>query len=94
MEQGYLSNKQKLDQGGKMEITQMLQAAKKAQQDRENAAKNKNAMWAAGGTIVGAGLGAVAAVYTGGAINPATGAMIGASVGGGLGQAAAGTQGS
>lgn len=79
---------QRQDQAAKEEIARIEKEARLAMEKKRAKAASKAGMWQAGGMIVGAGLGAVAAVYTGGAINPATGAMVGAQVGGGLGSLA------
>jgi hypothetical protein len=89
LEQGYLGGKQKLDQASKLEIQSMLAEAKKAQEERANAAKNKSTMWQAAGTLGGIAAGAILAAPTGG-MSIAAGGMLGGSVGGGVGQMAGG----
>lgn len=81
LEQGYAANKQKLDQASKLKIMESLANLKK-KMAREKARQSGNmAMWQAGGTIIGAGVGFVATGF-----NPA-GAVVGAQMGAGAGTA-------
>jgi hypothetical protein len=82
LEQGYISNNQKLDQASRLKIVETV-AALKRKQARESARQSSNmGMWSGAGTIVGAGIGFVA---SGG--NP-YGAVVGAQIGQGVGTAA------
>lgn len=95
LKQRWAVAEQRKDQAAKEEIARIEAAAKAAMEKKRAKAANKAAMWQAGGMIVGAVVGAVAAPFTGGVINPSTGAMIGAQAGSGLGtlaQTAAGEQ--
>ena len=80
LEQGYISNNQKLDQASRLKIVETV-AALKRKQARESARQSSNmAMWAGAGTVVGAVGGAMIA-------GPA-GAAVGAQIGQGVGTAA------
>lgn len=85
LKQRWAVAEQRKDQAAKEEIARIEAAAKAAMEKKRAKAANKAAMWQAGGMIVGAVVGAVAAPFTGGVINPSTGAMIGAQAGSGLG---------
>lgn len=79
VENDYRIGKQQLDQASRKELLQMKIDAERRLNKARNDAANTTAMWTAGGTIVGAGVGLVA---TGG--NP-LGAMAGAQAGAALG---------
>lgn len=85
---GYLSEKGKLDFEQKKLLMRLNAEAKKNQQKKEAAARNKAAMWQAGGMILGAAAGS----FIPGA-GTAAGAAMGASVGGGVGQVAGSLEG-
>jgi hypothetical protein len=81
LEQGYISNNQKLDQASRLKIVETV-AALKRKQARESARQSSNmGMWAGAGTVVGAVAGAMIAGPTAYAAGAAAGAQIGQGVG-------------
>jgi hypothetical protein len=78
-ERGFIDREGDLDAAANIEIARLAAAAQKEAQKAQNDAKNKQSMWAAGGTIIGAGAGAL--------IGGPPGAAIGASLGGAVGTA-------
>lgn len=81
LEQRIRLAEQQKDQKLQLELTEMKRAAEEAMAAKRAKAANNQAMWQAGGTIVGAA--------AGGLIGGAPGAMVGASAGGAVGSLAA-----
>lgn len=88
--QGYLSEKQRLDNNQRELLAKMKMEADKRQQQKMNKAKNKAAMWQAGGVILGAAAGAVIGTVVLPGVGTAAGAQAGAALGGGVGTMAGG----
>lgn len=81
LEQGYISNTQKLNQASRLKIVETV-AELKRKQARESARQSSNmGMWAGAGTVVGAVAGAMIAGPGGYAAGAAVGAQIGQGVG-------------
>jgi hypothetical protein len=90
LKRGYISKGKQLDQESKRQLLEMKQYAEKQARDKQNAAANRNAMFTAGGTLIGAVAGGMIGSVAGPA-GIAAGASLGASLGGGAGSALGGT---
>lgn len=84
LENEHLWQQYGLDKQAALELKQLLADHEKALRDMENDHKNKQAMWQAGGTIVGAGLGALAGGPAGAAAGASIGGAAGTAIGGAL----------
>lgn len=78
IKQGYVIEGQRLDQDAKRKLIEQERAMKEKMIDEENKRRNKEAMWRAGGSLVGAGVG----TYFGGAGGGKAGAETGGEAGG------------
>ena len=76
LEQGYLKEGKKLDQASRLKIAKYLSETRAELEKSKTSAANKSSMLQAGGTLVGAGIGAV--------LGGPVGASLGATLGGGL----------
>lgn len=86
-ENNYRIGKQQLDQAARKELAQLRADTEKRLRDAKNKAAKTAQMWQAGGTLIGAGLGAL-----GGPAGAALGASFGGAVGGMVGAQQAGQE--